>query len=134
MDSLTGIIFSDLGQASTFMALEWVQELLQDRLGYRPFPATLNIRPKDAHDSELWRRAQSELSGVALAPTAGGFCSARIFRVAIHSESKEPVEGAILLPEVTGYPTDKIEIVAPIQLKNHLGVKDGDQLTVEFLN
>jgi CTP-dependent riboflavin kinase len=46
MERMTGVIFSDLGQASSFMALDWVQDLLNQRLGYHPFPATLNIRPK----------------------------------------------------------------------------------------
>jgi CTP-dependent riboflavin kinase len=134
MDPLTGIIFSDLGQASSFMALAWVQDSLKECLGYYPFPATLNLRPKAAQDSQIWRRAQSELAGVPLPPAANGFCSARIFRVAITGQDKGPVEGAILLPEVKDYPSDKIEIVAPMQLKNHLAVQDGDQLTLEFLN
>jgi len=42
--------------------------------------------------------------------------------------------GAVLFPEVENYPDDKIEIVAPLRLKEHLGVGDGDQLTWEFLN
>ena len=134
MDPLTGIIFSDLGQASSFMALAWVQEALKECLGYRPFPATLNLRPKAAQDTQIWRRAQNELAGAPLAPAVNGFCSARIFRVAITSEGKGAVEGAVLLPEVKDYPSDKIEIVAPMQLKNHLAVQDGDQLTLEFLN
>ena len=44
------------------------------------------------------------------------------------------VKGAVLLPEVANYPKDKIEVVAPVRLKDHFGVGDGDQLTVEFLN
>ena len=134
MDPLTGIIFSDLGQASSFMALVWVQDALKECLGYHPFPATLNLRPKAAQDTEIWLRAQNELTGVPLAPAADGFCSARISRVAITGQGKNAVEGAILLPEVNDYPSDKIEIVAPMQLKNHLAVQDGDQLTLEFLN
>ena len=116
------------------MALAWVQDSLKECLGYYPFPATLNLRPKAAHDTQIWRRVQSEMAGVPLPPAANGFCSARIFCVAITGHAKGPVEGAILLPEVKDYPSDKIEIVAPMQLKNHLAVQDGDQLTLEFLN
>jgi CTP-dependent riboflavin kinase len=39
-----------------------------------------------------------------------------------------------LLPDVNGYPKDKIEIIAPFLLKSALGVTDGDQLTLEFAN
>jgi riboflavin kinase len=133
---MTGIVFSDLGQASSFMALDWVQDLLKQSLGYHPFPATLNVRPKGAEDAAVWQRAQSELAGVPLAPANGGYCSARLFRIEIHGAraASERIEGAILLPEVKGYPNDKIEIVAPVRLKDCLGIGDGDPLTLEFVN
>jgi CTP-dependent riboflavin kinase len=35
---------------------------------------------------------------------------------------------------VSGYPNDKIEIVAPVRLKDAFGVKDGDSLTLEFFH
>ena len=135
MERMTGIIFSDLGRASSFMALDWVQDLLKQCLGYHPFPATLNVRPKASEDAEVWRRAQSELAGTPLPPAHNGSCSARIFRVVIQAgQTTDKVEGAILLPEVKDYPNDKIEIVAPLRLKDHFSVKDGDPLTLEFVN
>lgn len=137
LNRMTARIFSDLGQASAFMELDWVQDLLQQSLGYHPFPATLNVRPAATADAGIWQRAQTELAGVPLAPKNGGYCSARLFRIKIHrteSAGGEPVAGAILLPEVKDYPKDKIEIVAPMRLKDHLGVNDGDALTLEFCN
>lgn len=44
------------------------------------------------------------------------------------------VKGAVLVPKVANYPKDKIEVVAPVRLKDHFGVNDGDQLTVEFVH
>ena len=119
------------------MALDWVQNLLKQSLGYNPFPATLNVRPKGAVDAATWQRAQTELAGVPLAPTDGGYCSARLFPISIHrteSAGGGSIAGAILLPEVKDYPKDKIEIVAAMRLKDHLDVHDGDALTLEFLN
>ena len=136
LNRMTGTIFSDLGQASAFMALDWVQGLLKQALGYNPFPATLNVRPKGATDAAIWQRAKTELAGEPLAPK-DGYCSARLFRIEVRRSDREdgdPVAGAILLPEVHDYPKDKIEIVAPMRLKDHLAVKDGDALTLEFLN
>lgn len=137
MARMTGVIFSDLGLASSFMALEWVRQGLQQSLGFSPFPATLNVRPLAWTDHEIWRKVQTESPGVALAPAEGGFCSARLYPIEIFSGSGSPVDkvqGAILLPEVKDYPSDKIEIVAPVRLKDHLGVRDGDPLTWEFLH
>ena len=134
---MTGIIFSDLGQAASFMALEWVQTALQQRLGFLPFPATLNVRPKGAADAQVWCDMRGNSAGVALANEQDGFCEARLFPIALLVPSgaeADKIPGAILLPEVKNYPHDKIEIVAPVRLKEHLGVHDGDQLTWEFLN
>lgn len=132
---MTGIVFSDLGRASSFMSLEWVQSLLSRHLGYRPFPATLNLRPHGSQDAELWRRMKSAREGIPLTEATAGHCGARLFRVEIHgpSERGTGVSGAVLLPEVTDYPNDKIEVVAPVRLKEHFGIADGDTVILEFL-
>jgi riboflavin kinase len=134
---MTGIIFSDLGQAASFMALDWVQSALRQSLGFDAFPATLNVRPKAAEDALVWQRKREESAGVPLAPAPAGFCSARLYPIDIiggAAAARENIAGAILVPEVNSYPKDKIEIVAPFRLKAHLGVNDGDQLTWEFRN
>lgn len=134
---MTGIIFSDLGQAASFMALGWVQTALQERLGFKPFPATLNVRPKDAADAQVWCRMRGNSAGISLGPANDGFCKARLYPIELVVQSateQNKMPGAILLPEVTDYPNDKIEIVAPVRLKKHFGLQDGDQLTWEFLN
>jgi len=137
MRRLTGIIFSDLGQASSFMALDWVQGALKQCLGFTPIPATLNIRPKTHEDTQIWLAVRNESLGVLLPAAAAGFCSARLYRVEIQGpddRASAKVKGAVLLPDVREYPQDKIEIVAPVRLKEAFGVEDGDQLTLEFVN
>jgi CTP-dependent riboflavin kinase len=116
------------------MALEWVQAALKTRLGFAPFPATLNVRPKTEEDARVWQDVQKDVPGIPLPPAADGFCSARLYRVAVWGPGKGQANGAVLLPNVADYPKDKIEIIAPVQLKSALGLKDGDQLTLEFLN
>jgi riboflavin kinase, archaea type len=116
------------------MALEWVQAALKTCLGFAPFPATLNVRPKTQEDARVWQDVQKNLPKIPLPPAADGFCSAWLYRVAVSGPGKDQANGAVLLPSVADYPKDKIEIIAPVQLKSVLGLKDGDQLTVEFLN
>ncbi len=137
MRRMTGIIFSDLGRASAFMALDWVQAALREALGFNCFPATLNLRPKEPQDARLWEAVRNESAGVALPPPAGGHCSARLYPVEIHtggSRLNDKIKGAVLLPDVSGYPKDKIEVVAPVRLKDIFGVQDGDALTLEFVH
>jgi len=131
---IDSVIFSDLGQASSFMALDWVQAALKKSLGFAPLPATLHVRPKMEEDARIWQAIQKNLPGIPLPPTVSGFCAARLFRITVVGPGSAHATGAVLLPSVVDYPKDKIEIVAAVQLKSALGLKDGDQLTLEFLN
>ncbi len=132
-----GVIFSDLGLASRFMVLDWVQKLLADCLGFAPFPATLNVRPAQQEDAEAWEMIRNDASFFSQMPGREGSCRARIYRIEIHANpecDRHATPAAVLLPEVKDYPRDKIEIVAPVRLKDAFGVKDGDRLTLEFLH
>jgi len=41
------------------------------------------------------------------------------------------VEGAVVMPERTHHPTDVIEVVAPVKLRDVLGLRDGDRIEIE---
>lgn len=131
---IQGVIFSDLGQASKFMALDWVQEALRQLLGFAPYPATLNVRPSTPQDAQLWEEIQREIAAVPLPPLEVGFCSADLYLVNVKRllGNGELVRGAVLLPAVIDYPKDKIEIIAQVRVKDALCVKDGDCLVLEF--
>jgi CTP-dependent riboflavin kinase len=115
------------------MALDWVQQALARSLGFAPFPATLNLRPAGAADAAAWQSIREDASYYSYMPAHEGACRARTYRVTVRSE-RAAISGAVLLPEVQGYPADKIEIVAPLRLKDFLGLKDGDELTLEFFH
>ena len=125
---ITGVIFSDLGQASSFMALDWVQKALRDGLGFSPFPATLNLRLESDQAMAVWQEVKSEMRGIDIIPPDPSFCKARCFLVEIEGKQK----GAVLLPEVEGYPANKVEVIAPVRLKDELRIRDGGQITLEF--
>jgi CTP-dependent riboflavin kinase len=135
--TIQGIIFSDLGLASRFMALDWVQKGLTDCLGFAPFPATLNVRPAHQEDAVAWESIQNDARLYSHMPGHEGSCLARVYRIEIQAgagDGYHRTPGAVLLPEVKDYPKDKIEIVAPMRLKDAFGVRDGDRLRLEFLH
>jgi CTP-dependent riboflavin kinase len=117
------------------MALDWVQRALENALGFAPFPATLNVRPEHK-DLETWRRIRLA-DGIPLPPANGGFCAARLYPVKIGVPGRNETTttpGGVLLPEVSDYPENKIEIVAAARLKETLGIRDGDRITLEFVH
>ena len=132
---ITGVVCSGLGEGAAFMSLDWVRRVLSERLGFTPYPATLNLLLESDEEIRSWKEIQSEAKGVEIPPPDEAFCHARCWRVQVASSrmnGEKRVEGAILLPQVPNYPSDKIEVVAPVHIKDSLGVHDGDKLTLEF--
>ena len=111
------------------MALDWVQKALREGLGFSPYPATLNLKLESRAEIDLWRGLKREMRGVAIPAPDPSFCQARCFLVDIEGK----VRGAVLVPGIDGYPEDKIEVIAPVRLKDGLRVRDGDRVILEFV-
>jgi CTP-dependent riboflavin kinase len=132
---LRGVIFSDLGEAKLFMRLDWVKRAIQERVGFLPYPGTLNLLLESDKDQLLWYQAKTSLEGIEIPPADSSFCAARLYRAEIENPripGAERLRAAVIVPEVEGYPRNKIEVVAPVPVKETLRVHDGDPLTVEF--
>ena len=127
---LTGVVFSDLGCGASFMRLDWVQEALREELGFSPYPGTLNLRLESEDQMAVWREVKRHAKGIDITPPDPSFCQARCFLVEIERRQK----GAVLVPGVEGYPPEKIEVIASVRLKDELQVRDGDRITLEFLD
>jgi riboflavin kinase len=131
---ITGVVFSDLGRAASFMALDWVQRSLKENLGFTPYPATLNLKLETDHERELWRAVKSHGKGIEISAPEARFCQARCFLVTIEGKHQGAVQGAVIVPEVEGYPADKLEVVAPVRLKDEMKLQDGGHITLEFID
>ena len=122
---VTGKISTGLGEGKFFTQLSWVKKQLAEKFGIDPYPGTLNIVLSSAED----RQRLSELRrtrGVEILPEDEGFCSGICYRAILG----RGVEGAAVFPEVKGYPDDKLEIISSVNLKQALGLKDGDEISL----
>ena len=126
---ITGVVFSDLGRAASFMSVDRVRKTLGEKLGFFPYPGTLNLRLETDEAMEWWREARAR-RGIEIPSEDPAHCHARCFLVEIEGKRR----GAVILPEVAGYPPDKVEVIAPVRLKDELGVKDGERVTIEFVD
>ena len=124
-ESIEGVVQSGAGKGAYFTRVDWVLEQCRRRLGYEPFPGTLNVRIVD-RDAECLESFLEEWD-VELVPDDPAFCSARVKRVVVNG-----VPAAVVVPEEDVRIHDRrvIEIMAPCSLKKTLGLKDGDLVTV----
>ena len=122
---IQGVVQSGLGQGDSFTQLEWVRQQFRDKIGFDPYPGTLNLRVQD-RNGLVGLRAER---GIRIEPGAPGFCAAKCFRVKIG----ESVAGAWIIPDVPGYPDDLVELMAPVCLRDTLGLESGDLVPVRLL-
>ncbi|NMG75159.1 DUF120 domain-containing protein [Aromatoleum diolicum] len=123
---LTGITCSGLGEGSRFTAIDWVQDEFRLKLGFVPCPGTFNLRMHGPEWARM-RRILVAASGIDIEPAAG-FCAAKCFPVRIAGR----LSGALVLPDMHDYPQDKVEIIAPMPLREVLGVVNGDRVALRI--
>jgi CTP-dependent riboflavin kinase len=118
---LTGKIVSGIKQGVFFTQLDWVQEQCLEKLGFKPYPGTLNL--EIAHENMAIIEDLRPQEGVELVPPNSNFCSGFVFPITV-----EGISGAIVVPaaDVRVHGKNIIEIISHLGLKNELGVKDGD--------
>ena len=126
--TIRGVVQSGVGKGSYFTQLDWVVEQCRRTLGYKPFPGTLNVRVVDEDLSRLDLFLQGW--DFELIPNDPVFCSARVKKVNVNQ-----LPGAVILPadEVRTHETRVLEIIAPCSLKETLGIRDGDLVTITVL-
>jgi len=126
--TLKGKIVSGAKKAAFFTQLDWVLEQCSEKLGFKPFPGTLNVEilPESLLDAES---IQEEKSIELVPPDSNDatFCTAQVLPVSI-----EEVNAAIIIPaeKVRVHGKNIIEVIAPMSLKDTLNIDDGDTVTL----
>jgi riboflavin kinase, archaea type len=121
-----GRLVRGLGEASDFTQLPWVVDQCYEKLGFRPYPGTVNLEvvPEDLSAWEEMKRQP----GVTLSPPNPAFCDAVCHAVAIDGQLK----AATIVPHVAGYPADKLELLASGPVLETLGLSQGQEVTVRL--
>lgn len=127
---LEGAVVSGLFEGAYYISKEGYSKQIKDKLGFDPFPGTLNVMIKQG---EMEKRGRIErrngviLEGFREEDRAYG--AARCYRLTIGGE----VEGALIVAERSSHEDNVLEIIAPVYLRRELGLTDGDMVTLEFL-
>ena len=126
--AIIGKIVSGTGEGAYFTQIGWVQQQCEEKLGFKPYPGTLNLEISEEFLPAIEFLDQEK--GIGLISPDPKFCNAMVFKVSLLD-----ITGAVILPEekVRVHPKNIIEIIAPQNIKASLNVKDGDSVTVVFI-
>ncbi len=119
---LFGIVYSGSGDGKKFVCLPWVKRQIEQKLGFSPYPGTLNL-----HINEENKKKKILLetpNGIMIEPQIG-YCPGILLKACVGS-----LECAVVTPKVPNYPSDVLEIISPVYLREHLNLADGSLVTI----
>lgn len=125
---IRGVVFSGLGEGAFYTSIPYYRKQFIEKLGFDPYPGTLNLRLKGPFDMEV-KRILKTLCGIVITGFSNGYRSyggAKCFKAKI-----DGIDCALILVERTHYGDDVIEILAPIKVRDALNLVDGSEVEVE---
>lgn len=122
-----GSVLKGLGEGQYYVNIPGYKRQFEDKLNFVPFPGTLNI--KLSEKSLTLRNSLKEVPIIRIEGFNDGertFGGGNCYLVNIGG-----VKAAVVAPERTHYPSDLIEIIAPVKLRDALNLKDGDRVVIQ---
>jgi riboflavin kinase len=119
---LGGTVFSGGGDGKKFLELPWVKRQITKKLGFAPYPGTLNL--KLTGESRRRRTMLEKAPAEKICP-AKDYCNGVLFKAFIGI-----LECGIVVPEVPDYPNDLLEIISSVNLRKTLQLEDGDEVII----
>ena len=118
--SLTGTITSGMGEGAYYMSLKGYTKQFKSKLGYIPFPGTLNVQLKEKKFSEAISQLSS-YEGVKINPFSDGkrtFGWVKCFKSKINNK----IECELILLERTHHDTSIVEFIAKNNIRKSLKI------------
>ncbi len=124
---LEGNVLTGLGEGQYYINIPGYRKQFEEKLHFIPFPGTLNVQLSEK--SSVLRNLLREIQTVRIdgfndgeRTFGGGNC---------YSVSIGGIKAAVISPERTHYPSDLIEIIAPVKLRDTLKLEDGDRVVIQ---
>ena len=119
---LEGRVFAGQGEGRRYVDLSWVKQQIKEKAGFNPYPGTLNLR---LDEKNVKRRVLLEKDATLRLCHSEGYCTGLLFKASL-----DGVVCGVVIPQVENYPENVLEVVASVNLKQKLRLRDGDLVTV----
>ena len=128
--TLEGTVFTGLGEGAYYISKENYKKQIAERLGFQPYPGTLNLKLNSDYDiktrMEIEVYPAIEIQGFQ--NTARSFGLVKCYPAVIGGS----IKGALITAMRSHYDVSVLEIIAPVCLRKHLHLKDGNKVKVEI--
>ena len=124
-----GTVFTGLGEGAYYIGKEHYRKQFIEKLGFDPYPGTLNLKLSSDYDL----KTRTELEAYPAVEVQGFKNEDRTFGLVkcYPAMIGNKVKGALILALRSHYDASVVEIIAPVCLRKHLNLKDGNKVKVE---
>ena len=123
--TIRGRLVRGRGEATGFTRLDWVREAFLGAFAIDPYPGTVNLELEEPAQHARWSEVLA-WPPVVIRPPDPSWCDAWCYPARIEGA----IAAAIVRPAVDDYPADQVELVAPIGVRDALGLEDGAPLQI----
>ncbi|MBW2981118.1 DUF120 domain-containing protein [Candidatus Woesearchaeota archaeon] len=122
---ITGTITKGIGEGRYYVSLPGYQKQFKNKLGFKAYPGTLNIRVNRPEALEFTSNLNAtNIDGFETKDRTFGKLTG--YKVRIND-----IDGAIIVPERSRHEEDIIEVIAPVNIKQKLRLKDNSRLKIQ---
>jgi riboflavin kinase len=126
-----GIVVSGMGEGAYYMSLDGYRKQFKERLGFEPYPGTLNVKLVD----QIFMNAKREIDKYNSVFIDGFSDSTRTYgwvKCYIANINNGAIKNAaVLILERTHYDESMLEVIAPVSLKDSAGIHNGDKINLK---
>ncbi len=123
--SIKGEVRSGLGEGRYYVSLPGYMEQFKKRVGFKPFPGTLNFFVEDYERMMFFLQNLEEIFITGFKTKERTYGSIRTFKAKIDN-----LKAAVVIPERARHPKGIFEIIAQHNLRNKLKLKDNDKVVI----
>src|SRR5919201_3465559 len=127
-----GNVVPGMGEGAYYMSLEGYRKQFKQKLGYEPYPGTLNVKLTD----RMFMNARREINKYpsifinGFSDNTRTYGWVKCYRASINKGVTN--DAAVLVLERTHYDDSMLEIIAPISLKESTGIQNGDKINIRI--
>ena len=126
--SFRGVIISGMGEGAYYMSMKGYTKQFKSKLGYVPFPGTLNVKLKDKEFVEAKRSLESYpaimINGFSDGKRTYGWVKCYPCKV------NNVIEAALILLERTHHDDSVIELISKDSIKKATKLSTGSQISI----
>jgi riboflavin kinase len=129
--TLQGTVTTGMGEGRHYIALDGYDRQFRERLGYPPYPGTLNLELDP--QSVRARSALSQHEGIAISAWESDdrtYGSATCYQAELRFDGRRADRAHVIVPDRTHHDASQLEVIAPVRLREVLGLVDGDAVRV----